>query len=152
MNENIINSLEELTPQGGYLLFDKAIMYVWMKDRYVEKKEIDCVNQFSLKFLPIEKNSTNSFVEIYGDMKHFDDCNDYKIFSLIFKTRPTLKHHYENDDTVSFFQLKLKNKNNLTITCDSIDDRPFWFYNAELNDVKDFFNKPIRITDRKSVV
>jgi len=146
MNENTINSLKELTPKGGFLLFDKEIMYEWMKDRYVEKEEIDRVNQFSLRFLPIEKSSANSFVEIYGDLKHFDDCTDYKIFSLIFKSQPILKYHYEDDDIVSFYQFKFENKNDLIIICDSMDDRLFWFYDAELDDVKDFFNEPLKIT------
>lgn len=146
MEETVIKSLKELTSKGGQLFFDKSIMYEWMKDRFVDINQIEDIDLFSLKFLPIDDNRANSFIEIYGDMGYFTDCTDYKIISMILQEKPILKYHYEENDIVAFFDIRFNQVNNIIITCDSLDDRPFWFPNAELSEVIKIFEKPLRVT------
>lgn len=80
--EEII-TIEKLTTKGGHLLFKKEIMFEWMKEKSVEFEEVDSVTQYSLKFLEVSEKHLNSFIEIYADMEHFDDCTDVEIFTLI---------------------------------------------------------------------
>jgi|SRR5690606_13301489 len=140
-----LNSLSELSKNGGQYYFDKEIMFEWSKDREVDLEEIRSITQYSLKFLPIEKNSANSFVEIYGDDKHFDDCTDVTIISMILKLKPVKIFTYSDNETVSFFEFKTYDNKNIVVSCDSVADRPCWFYNVELEDVTEIFENPVKI-------
>jgi len=134
-------SLKYLTSMGGVLNFEKTIMFEWMKDRNIEYEEVNNINQYSLNFKPIEKDFCNSYIEILGDAEYFDQCSDYKIYTLIFSKKPILTLHYKNNETVSIFEFNLEH-NNLIITCYSEGDGPFWYLNKSIEDVKKTFEKP----------
>ncbi len=145
--------LNILSKNGGTISFEKEIMCQWGKERYFNderffiEKDFEPYSQFSLHFLPIESKYANSFIEINADNLHFDDCTDTKTFSLIFKTKPTFIFLYKNKHTVSFFELLTTNNNKIIISCDSEDDRPYWFLNKDIDDVKSLYNIPLKIIE-----
>ena len=140
--------LMNLTLKGGNISFDKSIMFEWLKGRHIEYKKVNAIEDYSLCFLPIEEGSFNSFIEIHGDMEHFDDCSDKEIFSLILEQTPSLKFNYADGSMISFFEFTSK-ENNIIITCNSVGDRAFWFFNQSMDDVKEIFKEPKHVTKFK---
>jgi len=142
MSDNYhLNLLSNLTESGGSVAFPKDIMFEWMKGRHITFEEVNNVNQYSLFFLPIEAGCANSFIEIHGDNRLYDECTDYHIYSLIFKSKPKFIYHYNENETVAFFKFQLDHFN-IIITCDSLDDRPYWFFNQQLEFVETLFERP----------
>lgn len=143
--ERIKHFFEHLSRQGGLLDIEKSVMMKWREGVHgVDRSEIERINQFSLRFSPIEVKHINSHIEVFGDGKHYTDCTDSEIYNLIFG-KPLLTFYYSKGETVVFYEFEFDEKN-IIIACDSITDNPWWYMNISLNDVKETFKKPRRIS------
>lgn len=64
---------------------------------------------------------------------------------MILNLKPVKIFMYPGNETVSFFEFETLDNKNIIMSCDSVTDRPSWFYNVELKGVTEIFENPIII-------